>query len=142
MTRSRLLRGSRLVELTMETENIIGDVLDQTGIKQGIIGVLAPYLGTVEEMEFYRSLFGIKDVQLVILPPPDRAWFDKHDKGQMDALAGRIVRDKTDGIRYNRIYVAIYDDALPQHVKEAHDVFVYVGPYPIEITVEDFRDGK
>lgn len=124
----------------METENIIGDVLDQTGIKQGIIGVLAPYLGTVEEMEFYRSLFSIKDVQLVIIPPPDRAWFDKFNKGQMEALAGRVIRDKTDGIRYNRVYVAIYDDALPEHVITSHDIFVYVPSYPSEIDIKDYRE--
>lgn len=126
----------------METENIIGSVLDQTGIKQGIIGILAPYMGAVEEMEFCRSLFDIGDVQLIILPPPDTAWFDKNNKDQMKSLEGRIIRDKTDGIRYNRVYVALYNDALPEHVKEAHDVFVYVTQYPVEIGIKDYRDGK
>lgn len=124
----------------METENIISDVLVETGIKQGIIGICAPFLGTVEEMEFYRSLFGVNEVQLVIIPTPDRNYFDKKDKAQMDALARRVIRDKTDGIRYNHVFVAIYEDMVPNNVKEAHDIFVYVSPYPIEINVEDFRD--
>lgn len=108
-------------------DNIIEKALTEFPIQQGIIGIFFPEpMGTMEDFEFHSTLIGLGEIlkydfQAVILPPPLRNWFDVNDKLQMEALARRVDKDKTDGIRNNRVYIALYTDYPTDEVIKAHD---------------------
>lgn len=105
----------------------------------GIIGIQIPtHVGTVEEHEFYDWLIGAFEPNgphHVVIPKPDLKWFNMRDPSQVSALAGRVSRDRIDGVRYNRLFIALYgsDNPLPESVIVEHDWFITVdgkgGPY-------------
>lgn len=91
-------------------------------ISQGIVGIKVPQLGTVQENEFYSSLIQLNnlvgcDIQSVIVP--DSRTLPDHDA----SLERRVGRDRLDGIRYNRVYFALYNREPCEKVKLAHDIF-------------------
>jgi hypothetical protein len=55
-------------------------------------------------------------------------WFDMDVPEQVTALAGRVARDRIDGVRYNRLFIALYheDNAPPESVIVEHDHFFKV----------------
>lgn len=113
-----------------DLEQIVVDILDRSVIQQGIVGIKIPTdIGTAEELYFVTGLFNIQnnlgyEIQQVILPFPSFVHFDNTNKIQMEALARRVQRDRDDGIRYNRVYLAVYSDYVHPSVMEAHDIFI------------------
>lgn len=91
-------------------------------ISQGIVGIKVPQMGTVQENEFYSSLIQLNnlvgcDIQSVIVP--DSRTLPDHEA----SLERRVGRDRLDGIRYNRVYFALYNTDPCEKVKLAHDIF-------------------
>lgn len=129
--------------VSYDIDNIVMNVLAESGIQQGIVGIKFPTsLGIVQEQEFYTSLFHIQDgIQLVLLPPPLASAFNPNDKTQMESLSRRIQRDHDDGIRYNRVYIAVYHHDMSDLIIPHHDLFVELSPYHFELmgTVTDNR---
>lgn len=118
----------------LELPEILQIAINTSGIKQGIVGIHLPRMGTVEEHEFLTSLFYLNqdtglEQQVVVLPAITTKWFSVDDKEQMDALARRVERDKLDGVRYNRVFIALYNDTYPDKVKAAHDVWIEPSSY-------------
>lgn len=131
--------------------SIIEKALSEYPIRQGIIGILLTSdLGTVQNYEFIDSLYNINkilnyDVQPVILPPPDKNHFIVTDKDKMDALRRRVERDHTDGVRYNRLYIAVYTETPTDPVIKAHDIWFKVESnphYDFRVTMSDNREGR
>jgi len=94
-----------------------------------------------------QSLFDIPgetnyDLQIVIVPPPLIGVFFASSEKDIKAIGGRVQRDRTDGIRYNRLYVALYWDDLGKSNIEHHDVFFDVTITPtgaVETVITDNR---
>lgn len=133
-----------------ELSAIFEKVLSDYPIRQGIVGVYVQpdVLGTVEHYEFLDGLYRINevlnyDIQQVILPPPASHHFVISDNEKMDALRRRVERDQLDGIRYNRVYFAIYTEQPPESVIKAHDIWFDVEEgmdYPSRAVVTDYRE--
>lgn len=118
---------------------IVRNVLADSGIQQGIVGIKLPEsLGVTQEHEFCTQLFYLgKDlpqgsIQVALIPPPLAEHFDFKDKVQMEALGRRIQRDHDDGIRYNRVYIAIYTNDVPMSIAQCHDLFIELEPFRLE----------
>ena len=113
-----------------ELHEIVHDCFVDSGLEQpGIIGILYPFdLGTVEEMEFYEWLlteFSPSGPHHLIVPVPEIDWFNMNSPKDVVSLAGRVARDRIDGVRYNRLYVALYreNNPPPEAVIVEHDHF-------------------
>lgn len=111
-----------------QLEEIVTHVIAYNPIRQGIIGIFVPDLmGTVEQLEFIQGLYEIHDqlnydIQQVILPPPNHK-FKAGNPTEMEALARRVKRDHDDGIRYNRVYFAVYTEYPTDNVIKSHDMW-------------------
>lgn len=140
ITTTETLIGSDLDQLVFK-------ILDRLVIQQGIVGIRIPtHIGVVEEYEFVTGLFNIEkaigyEIQQVILPPPSFVHFDNTNRIQMEALTRRVQRDHDDGIRYNRVYLAVYNDYVHTSVMEAHDIFIEIDPanHRFQATYKDLR---
>lgn len=126
------MRFSKFIYMNEEAElqEVVHDCFVDSGLETpGIIGVLYPKdLGTVEEQEFCDWLineFSPSGPHAVIIPEPDITWFNMNSPKDVVSLAGRVERDRNDGIRYNRLYVALYrsDNTPPEAVRVQHDWF-------------------
>lgn len=126
------MRLSKFIGENKGTElfEIVHDCFVDSGLEQpGIIGILYPFdLGTVEEMEFYTWLlteFDPSGPHHLIVPVPDINWFNMNSHKDVVSLAGRVARDRTDGVRYNRLYIALYreNNPPPEAVIVEHDHF-------------------
>lgn len=132
-----------------DLDRILFNVLVESGIQQGIVGIKLPLImGVVQEQEFYVGLLHMgkslsqNGLQFIILPPPLESAFSLDNKTQMESLGRRIQRDHDDGIRYNRLYIALYQPAMPDVIIPHHDLFIDLAPYHFEImgTVTDNRE--
>lgn len=100
--------------------------------KPGIIGIQIPsFPGTVEMYEFMEHITECSketSTDVVIITEPKSEWFHHKNKIQMEALAGRVIRDRNDGIRYNRLFIALYRslNPVPEAVKLEHDYFITI----------------
>lgn len=98
----------------------------------GIIGIQIPFApGSVELDEFNSYLTECLkeyDTDIVIITEPKPKWFHHKDKVQMEALARRVNRDRNDGIRYNRLFIALYrsNNPVPESVKLEHNYFITI----------------
>ncbi len=98
-------------------------------LQQGIIGIHLPRChGTVERYEFLDALMHLDeavkyDLQVIVLPPPLIQHFNIDNPTQADALYRRVQRDHDDGIRYNRLYIALYTEYPSDKTIQAHDVW-------------------
>jgi hypothetical protein len=116
-----------------ELQGVVDDCFADSGLEQpGIIGIVYPrWLGVIEEREFHNWLisdFTADAPHHVVIPVPDTDWFDMDVPEQVTALAGRVARDRIDGVRYNRLFIALYheDNAPPESVIVEHDHFFKV----------------
>ena len=130
-----------------DLDQLVFKILDRLVIQQGIVGIRIPtHIGVVEEHEFVTGLFNIEkavdyEIQQVIIPPPSFVHFDNTDKTQMEALVRRVQRDHDDGIRYNRVYLAVYNDYVHTSVMHAHDIFIEIDCTQLrfQATYNDYR---
>lgn len=116
-----------------ESDNLqesVHDCFVDSGLETpGIIGIVYPkWLGTTEEQEFCDWLvneFEASGPHVVILQKPDITWFNMINQKDVTALAGRVARDRIDGVRYNRLFIALYrsDNPPPESVIVEHDWF-------------------
>lgn len=113
-----------------ELQGVVHDCFVDSGLEQpGIIGIVYPrWLGVVEEQEFHNWLiseFTPSGPYHVVIPVPDMDWFNMGAPEDVTALAGRVARDRIDGVRYNRLFIALYheDNAPPESVIVEHDHF-------------------
>lgn len=113
-----------------ELQEVVHDCFVDSGLEQpGIIGIVRPkWMGVAEEQEFHNWLlseFSPSGPHHVIIPPPDTDWFNMLNQKDVIALAGRVARDRIDGVRYNRLFVALYteDNPPPESVIVEHDHF-------------------
>lgn len=118
-----------------ELHEVVHDCFVDADTEQpGIIGIVYPqHLGVVEEQEFHEWLvtqFEAQGPHHVIIPVPNIDWFNMRSPSQVTALAGRVARDRVDGVRYNRLFVALYHEGNmpPESVIVEHDWFfkIYV----------------
>lgn len=127
---------------------LISDYLNEKPLKQGIIGIQVDSMINCKDLDMVQqSLFDIPgetnyDLQIVIVPPPLIGVFFASSEKDVKAIGGRVQRDRTDGIRYNRLYVALYWDDLGKSNIEHHDVFFDVTITPtgaVETVITDNR---
>lgn len=133
---------TQLVSLTIGP--IVEHYLETTPLSQGIIGIQVPGFITVDDLnklvtELFALGIGTSDMQTVIIPPPQLGTFDASKKADVGSIAGRVFRDRNDGIRYNRVYIALYWDDLGKLNSIHHDIFFQVeecqvGGYQVSIT--------
>lgn len=117
-----------------ELQSVVHDCFVDSGLEEpGIIGILYPkHLGTAEEQEFCDWLineFSPSGPHAIIVPAPDVDWFNMNNPKDVVSLTGRVERDRNDGVRYNRLYIALYrtDNAPPEAVRVQHDWFFTIG---------------
>lgn len=130
--------------------NIIQKALNSLQPQQGIIGIHIPTdLGVVEDYELKMDLFDTVDnvnyeIQVIVLPQPSAKHFSVSNSMQMEALKRRVERDKIDGIRYNRLYLAVYTECPPSSVIETHTIWIATHKEHFEFvgTIKDYREPK
>ncbi|QZA70522.1 hypothetical protein AH04_35 [Erwinia phage AH04] len=133
---------TQLVSLTIGP--IVEHYLETTPLSQGIIGIQVPGFITVDDLnklvtELFALGIGTSEMQTVIIPPPQLGTFDASKKADVESIGGRVFRDRNDGIRYNRVYIALYWDDLGKLNSMRHDIFFQVeerqvGGYQVSIT--------
>lgn len=113
---------TKLMSLNINT--VIENYLSQNPISQGIIGIQLPGMVSTDIINgVVNDLFYNNSTQVVIIPPPLTTVFDSGVDKDIKAIAGRVQRDKLDGIRYNRVYIALYWDDLGSLNSHHHDIF-------------------
>lgn len=113
---------TKLMSLTINP--MIEHYLEQNPIEQGIVGIQLP--GMVRSTTInsvVNALFLQRDIQVVIIPPPLTSVFSSGVDKAIKAIGGRVQRDRNDGIRYNRVYIALYWDDLGSLNAHHHDIF-------------------
>lgn len=135
-----------IITLGNDVWGLIQQAIDTTGIEQGIIGVKVPRMGIEESCEFHEGVFYIQDnnpeLNFAYLPTPNMDHF-KSVQDNYAALARRVERDGLDGVRYNRIFIAVYQEVnVPEVVVKAHDIFLDItspaySSYRCVMTVKD-----
>lgn len=124
---------------------IIEHHLKQNPIAQGIIGIQLPGMASVTSINSVVSeLFYQSDIQVVIIPPPLVDIFSSYIDKDVKSIGGRVQRDRLDGIRYNRVYVALYWDDLGSLNAHHHDIFFNFEEHKVlggyRVTISDNRD--
>lgn len=127
---------------------IVGHYLETTPLSQGIIGIQVPGLIAVDDLnklviELFALGIGINEMQTVIIPPPQLGTFDASKKADVESIGGRVFRDRNDGIRYNRVYIALYWDDLGKLNSMYHDIFFQVEERQVggyQVSISDNRD--
>ncbi|AEV89468.1 hypothetical protein OBP_031 [Pseudomonas phage OBP] len=122
---------------------LVDTAITISGLQQGIIGISLSNLGTREEMDFYTGLVYLQKklphLNFAVLPTPT---FDMDNSTDVESLSRRVERDGLDGIRYNRIFFAVYQDyEVPDLVRKSHDLFMDVeelhGRYQANVSVKE-----
>lgn len=115
--------------VTMNILKVVEHHITSMPIKQGIIGIQLPGMVTTDELITVQSdAFSLPylvpyDLQIAIIPPPLTGIFDASSEEDVKAIGGRVHRDRLDGIRYNRVYIALYWDDLGHLNAHHHDIF-------------------
>lgn len=134
---------TKLMSLTINP--IIEHYLGQNPIEQGIVGIQLPGMVSVDIIDSVVSeLFYQSDLQVVIIPPPLTNVFNPiHDK-DVKAIAGRVQRDRLDGVRYNRVYIALYWNELGSLNAHHHDIFFNFEEHKVlggyQVSISDNRE--
>lgn len=124
---------------------IIEHHLKQNPIAQGIIGIQLPGMASVTSINSVVSeLFYQSDIQVVIIPPPLVDVFSSYIDKDVKSIGGRVQRDRLDGIRYNRVYVALYWDDLGSLNSQHHDIFFNFEEHKVlggyQVSISDNRE--
>jgi len=134
---------TKTISLTINP--IIEHHLKQSPIAQGIIGIQLPGMASVTSINSVVSeLFYQSDIQVVIIPPPLVDVFSSYIDKDVKSIGGRVQRDRLDGIRYNRVYIALYWDDLGSLNAHHHDIFFNFEEHKVlggyRVTISDNRD--
>jgi hypothetical protein len=134
---------TKTISLTINP--IIEHHLKQNPIAQGIIGIQLPGMASVTSINSVVSeLFYQSDIQVVIIPPPLVDVFSSYIDKDVKSIGGRVQRDRLDGIRYNRVYVALYWDDLGSLNAHHHDIFFNFEEHKVlggyRVSISDNRD--
>lgn len=138
------------MKITMKLENvdsiseIVNYIISSYDIDQGIIGIGTGRMDVVEGQQFTENMMSVQEDipthNFAILLTPNMEYFEKAEPGY-GALVRRVKRDSQDGVRYNRIFLAVYDNVVvPDNVRDAHDAFIKITDhgytnYYVEITI-------
>jgi hypothetical protein len=121
---------NQTVVVTHHPLNTVDRLIGKSDLYQGIIGIQIPPMISVNDLaKFYSEVLfhtqsPIDDRQYIVIPQPSKDLYDLHSgSAGMAALVDRIRREKLDGIRYNRIAIAIYWDDAGIVTKDEHDLF-------------------
>jgi len=118
--------------------------LESNPLQQGIIGIQLPGMVSTDIINVVvNELFYNSDIQVVIIPPPLTTVFASGVDKDVKAIGGRVQRDRLDGIRYNRVYIALYWDDLGSLNSVHHDIFFQVeeaGSGAYRVSISDNRD--
>lgn len=118
--------------------------LESNPLQQGIIGIQLPGMASTDIINVVvNELFYNSDIQVVIIPPPLTTVFASGVDKDVKAIGGRVQRDRLDGIRYNRVYIALYWDDLGSLNSVHHDIFFQVeeaGSGAYRVSISDNRD--
>lgn len=140
---------TQLVSLTIGP--IVEHYLETTPLSQGIIGIQVPGFITVDDLnklvtELFALGIGTSEMQTVIIPPPQIGTFDASKKADVESIAGRVFRDRNDGIRYNRVYIALYWDDLGSLNAHHHNIFFNFEEHKVSggyrVSISDNREGR
>lgn len=130
-----LLEGKTMKPEPIEIRNIfvtdmIEEILENHELfKQGIVGIELPDMGTTDTYETLGQILGTREINgigVCVIPEPVFEFLNSPVEDRSQDLLRRIKRDRIDGIRYNRIYIALYERNFPEELKKAHDVFVTI----------------
>lgn len=135
---------TKTISLTINP--IIEHHLKQNPIAQGVIGIQLPGMASVTSINSVVSeLFYQTDIQVVIIPPPLVDVFSSYNDKDVKSIGVRVRRDRIDGIRYNRVYVALYWDDLGSLNAHHHDIFFNFEEHKVlggyQVSISDNRDG-
>lgn len=134
---------TKLISLTINP--IIEHYLGQNPIEQGIIGIQLPGMSSVTSINsVVNELFYQGNIQVVIIPPPLIGIFSSFIDKDVKSIGGRVQRDRLDGIRYNRVYIALYWDNLGSLNAQHHDIFFNFEEHKVsggyQVSVSDNRE--
>lgn len=134
---------TKLISLTINP--IIEHYLGQNPIEQGIIGIQLPGMSSVTSINsVVNELFYQGDIQVVIIPPPLIDIFSSFVDKDVKSIGGRVRRDRLDGIRYNRVYIALYWDNLGSLNAHHHDIFFNLEEHKVsggyQVSISDNRE--
>lgn len=113
-----------------ELFTVVTHCIQNNNLQQGIIGIQIPPFVTTEHLDQLQvdlmtlPQLMIFDLQMVLVPPPLTGIFHAHNQTDVESIGRRVFRDQLDGVRYNRLYVALYWDDLGKANAEKHDAFV------------------
>lgn len=134
---------TKLMSLTINP--IIEHYLEQNPIEQGIVGIQLPSLVSADTIySVVNELFLQCNIQVVIIPPPLTSIFSSGVDKDIKAIGGRVQRDRNDGIRYNRVYIALYWDSLGSLNAHHHDIFFNFEEHKVsggyQVSISDNRE--